>query len=204
MIVRLHAMKPDQQGITIKRARATPHPHVKETRKMQGYAAITSFFLFISAGTALAEQNANQDDPPTAWPLGRQHLLAGHYVGKLHPDNVQCQAVRAELWLEAKGNKESRRYILKTVCIAPETQRSTTTTTERGPWWLDKNGDDCLILSRNDVSDLSLNPNMYGFRINEETGSKGQQASFSLAQDGNNCNSGNPLEHRDKVLRRAP
>ncbi|WP_230079340.1 hypothetical protein [Xanthomonas oryzae] len=63
---------------------------------MQGYsAAITSFFLFISVGTALAEQNANQDDPPTAWPLGRLHLLAGHCVGKLHPDNTHCQAVRA-------------------------------------------------------------------------------------------------------------
>ncbi len=34
---------------------------------MQGYSgAITSFFLFINVGTALAEQNANQDDPPTA------------------------------------------------------------------------------------------------------------------------------------------
>ncbi|MBB3802718.1 hypothetical protein FHR47_002997 [Xanthomonas arboricola] len=166
-------------------------------------AVISSLFLLISAGTTFAEQNANRDDPPSAWPLGRQHLLAGHYVGKLYPNNTQCQAVRAELWLEAKGNKESRRYILKTACIAPETQRSTTTTTERGPWWLDKNGDECLILSRDDVSDLSLNPNMYGFRIDQETGPKGQQASFSLVQDGNNCHSGSPLEHRDKVLRRA-
>ncbi|AUI90186.1 hypothetical protein EBA01_08185 [Xanthomonas oryzae pv. oryzae] len=181
MIVRLYAIKPDHQVIAIRRTPATRHPHVKETRKMQGYsAAITSFFLFISVGTALAEQNANQDDPPTAWPLGRQHLLAGHYVGKLHPDNTQCQAVRAELWLEAKANKKSRRYILKTACIAPEAQHSTTTTTERGPWWLDKNGDDCLTLSRDDVSDLSLNPNMYGFGINEETDSKGQEARFSL------------------------
>ncbi|MGS0641462.1 hypothetical protein ACQEPT_008440 [Xanthomonas oryzae pv. oryzicola] len=67
VIVRLHAIKPDQQVIAITRAPATQHPHVKETRKMQGYSgAITSFFLFINVGTALAEQNANQDDPPTA------------------------------------------------------------------------------------------------------------------------------------------
>ncbi|QBG83281.1 hypothetical protein EYR27_04220 [Xanthomonas oryzae] len=62
------------------------------------------------------------------------------------------------------------------------TQHSTTTTNERGPWWLDKNVDDCLIISRDDVSDLSLNPNMYGFRINEETDSKRQEARFSLGK----------------------
>lgn len=172
---------------------------------MQGYAAVIApFLLLISTSTALAEQNANQNDPPTAWPLSRQHLLVGHYVGKLHPDNTQCQAVRAELWLEAKkGNKESRRYTLKTSCVDPQTQRRAAITTERGPWWLDRMGDECLMLSRDDVSDLSLNPNMYGFRINKETATRGQEASFSLAQDGNNCHSGSPPEHRDKVLRRV-
>lgn len=70
-------------------------------------AVISSLFLLISAGTTFDEQNANHDDPPSAWPQGRQHLLAGHYVGKLHPDNTQCQAVSAELWLEAKETRKA-------------------------------------------------------------------------------------------------
>ncbi|CAD1794188.1 hypothetical protein XarjCFBP8253_00050 [Xanthomonas arboricola pv. juglandis] len=194
-----------QPEVICKQALATLHPHSQETRKMQGYAAaITSLFLLSSTGSVIAEQKAHQVDPPTAWPASRQHLLAGHYVGKLHPSNTQCQAVRAELWLEAiKGNKQSRHYILKTTCIAPKTQRGTASTTERGPWWLDQMGDECLILSRDDVSDLSLDPNMYGLRINQETGPNGQQAILSLAQDGHNCHSGSPPEHRDKVLRRV-
>ncbi|KLD70982.1 hypothetical protein Y887_08790 [Xanthomonas pisi DSM 18956] len=161
--------------------------------------------LFVSgASPAQAEKRASQDDALTDWPLSRQHLLAGHYVGKLHPDNRQCQSVRAELWLEAaKANKDSRRYTLKTTCITGQAQGRAATLTERGPWWLDMMGDECLILSREDVSDLSLNPNLYGFRINPAGTSKGHRAGYELAQDGQNCHSGDWPEHRDKVLKRV-
>ncbi len=115
-----------------------------------------------------------------------------------------CQAVRAELWLEAaQGDKSSRRYTLKTTCIAPESQRSNGVVTERGPWWLDIVGSECLMLSRDDASDLSLNPNLYGFRINIEPTASDQKPSYSLAQDGHNCHSGDWPEHRDKVLKRV-
>ncbi|MCS3807340.1 hypothetical protein [Xanthomonas sp. 4461] len=160
--------------------------------------------LVSGASSAQAEKSANQDDSPTDWPLGQQHLLSGHYVGKLHPDNGRCQSVRAELWLEAaKGKKDSHRYTLKTTCITRQTRGRAATLTERGPWWLDMMGDECLILSRKDVSDLSLNPNMYGFRINATHASGSRPATYELAQDGSNCHSGDWPEHRDKVLKRV-
>ncbi|MFA1719667.1 hypothetical protein [Xanthomonas campestris] len=172
---------------------------------MHGSAAFIATFLWLSiTGAAFSAPQTQQADPDTAWPPGRQHLLAGHYVGKLHPDIAPCQAVRAELWLEAaQGDKSSRRYTLKTTCIAPESQRSNSVVTERGPWWLDIVGSECLMLSREDASDLSLNPNLYGFRITTEPTASDQKPSYSLAQDGHNCHSGDWPEHRDKVLKRV-
>ncbi|SBV52255.1 hypothetical protein XBLMG947_3049 [Xanthomonas bromi] len=51
-------------------------------------------------------------------------------------------------------------------------------------------GDECLILSRDDVSDLSLTPNLYGFRINQTRVSGSHALAYELAQDGNNCHTG--------------
>ncbi|WP_205394344.1 hypothetical protein [Xanthomonas hydrangeae] len=156
----------------------------------------------IGAATATARQPA----PIEAWPLQQQHLLAGRYTGKLQPYTQDCQAVRADLVLHKTGkpSDNSRRYTLKTTCIAGAA-RHTAPKTMVGSWWIDQIGGSCLMLSFEDPNDPMIGPNIYGFRIEQDTISErhAHRTDYALAQDGHNCHSGNPPEDQDKVLRRV-
>lgn len=164
---------------------------------------IRIMLLCLAASAAMA--NARQADPADGWPLQRQHLLAGHYAGKLQSYMRNCQTVRAELWLQMQPQREkSRRYTLKTTCIAGAAQHAPPRTIS-GSWWMDRVGDSCLTLSFEDPGDPQIGPSLYGFRIEQDppSGSRPRAAGQVLVQDGHNCHSGSPPEQRDKRLRRV-
>ena len=144
---------------------------------------------------------------PIQWPLRRQHLLAGHYVGKLQVevDRRDCPTAIADLRLEAiKGKDDSHRYTLKYTCLSgrdPNYRKRTVTL--RSTWWIDEIAGSCLMLEKE--PDPKRKPSsypLYGFRIEGNGDSKLAVASL-LSQDGSDCESGGASEYLDKKLKRA-
>ncbi|MBB3813824.1 hypothetical protein CPBF426_15810 [Xanthomonas arboricola pv. juglandis] len=143
---------------------------------------------------------------PIQWPLRRQHLLAGHYVGRLQVavDRLDCPTAIADLRLEAiKGDQDSHRYTLKYTCLSgrdPDYRKRTVTL--RSTWWIDEIAGSCLVLERepDPKRTISSYP-LYGFRIDANGDPKLKVASL-LSQDGSDCESGGASEYVDKQLKR--
>ncbi len=138
---------------------------------------------------------------PIMWPLRRQHLLAGHYIGLLHLGTPACADARADLVLQATpGQHDSHHYTLTTNCLdgrsAPQTLRA--------DWWVDEIAGSCLILEH--PADPQFPPPypLYGFRIDDAAVDiPFEQRPQTLAQDGGSCQSGMPEEYTGKLLRRV-
>lgn len=161
--------------------------------------------MLLCLAASVATANAQQAGPTDEWPLQRQHLLAGRYVGKLQAYTQDCQTVRAELKLDVRGANEALHpYTLTTTCIDSD-MRHTAPRTIAGSWSLDQLGGSCLMLGFEDPDDPLVGPNLYGFRLEEANTRprRGEGANYVLAQDGSNCHSGMPPEHQDKRLRRV-
>ncbi|WP_082473497.1 MULTISPECIES: hypothetical protein [Xanthomonas] len=172
--------------------------------------------LLLIAATCSAQQlrNPDYDDTtgsdyePIEWSLRRQHLLAGHYNGKIQVtvDRTDCAAATADLRLDAiKGRPESRHYTLSYTCLSgqdPDYRKRTVTL--RSTWWIDEIAGSCLILERE--PDAARNPPLayplYGFRISENTHPKAVTC-ILLSQDGSDCQSGGASEYVDKTLKRV-
>ncbi|MEA9921903.1 hypothetical protein [Xanthomonas campestris] len=162
-------------------------------------------FSFVSATVTafLGMAAAQQAHPSDLWPLQRQYLLIGTYVGKLNSYKQDCQVVHAELSLSmATPSSTIQRYTLKTTCMAggkPNAAPATIT----GSWDMDQKIGSCLILNFVDSNDPMIGPTVYGFSVEPDAASDGtMRPNYILAQDGDSCHSGRPPEDADKVLRK--